>query len=68
MYGKIDKAWAEYKEIDEKVIKLGATTDSNQSLKAQSMMRMRRHLSMRHLIMHLMNLWTLMLLKVMQKN
>ena len=35
---KIDKAWAEYKEIDEKVIKLGATTDSNQSLKAQSMM------------------------------
>ena len=32
------EAWAEYKEIDEKVIKLGATTDSNQSLKAQSMM------------------------------
>lgn len=36
---KIDKAWVEYKEIDEKVIKLGATTDSNQSLKAQSMMQ-----------------------------
>lgn len=34
---KIDKAWAEYKEIDEQVIKLGATTDSNQSMKAQMM-------------------------------
>ena len=36
---KIDKAWAEYKEIDEQVIKLGATTDSNQSMKAQMMMQ-----------------------------
>ena len=36
---KIDKAWAEYKEIDEQVIKLGATTDANQSMKAQSMMQ-----------------------------
>ena len=36
---KIDKAWAEYKEIDEQVIKLGATTDANQSMKAQTMMQ-----------------------------
>lgn len=36
---KIDKAWAEYKEIDEQVIKLGATTDANQSMKAQTMMK-----------------------------
>ncbi len=36
---KVDKAWAEYKEIDEQVIKLGATTDANQSMKAQTMMQ-----------------------------
>ncbi len=36
---KIDKAWAEYKEIDEQVIKLGATTDANQSMKVQTMMQ-----------------------------
>lgn len=36
---KIDKAWAEYKEIDEQVIKLGATTDANQSMKAQTVMQ-----------------------------
>ena len=36
---KIDKAWTEYKEIDEQVIKLGATTDADQSIKAQTMMQ-----------------------------
>ena len=35
---KIDKAWEEYKKIDDKVIELGATTDSDQSMKAQTMM------------------------------
>lgn len=34
----IDKAWAEYKEIDAKVAELGATTDAGQSIKAQEMM------------------------------
>lgn len=34
----IDKAWAEYKEIDAKVAELGATTDKEQSVKAQEMM------------------------------
>lgn len=35
---KIDKAWEEYKTIDNKVIELGATTDSDRSMKAQTMM------------------------------
>lgn len=34
----IDKAWAEYKEIDAEILKLGATTDSAKSLQAQDMM------------------------------
>lgn len=34
----IDKAWAAYKEVDAKVIEVGATTDTEQSLKAQQMM------------------------------
>lgn len=33
----IDKAWAAYKEVDAKVIEVGATTDTEQSLKAQQM-------------------------------
>lgn len=35
---KIDNAWASYKDIDAKVIELGATTDDEQSLRAQQMM------------------------------
>lgn len=35
---EIDKAWSEYKQSDEEVIKVGATTDTEQSLKAQQMM------------------------------
>ena len=34
----IDKAWAEYKEVDAKVIEVGATTDTAKSLQAQQMM------------------------------
>lgn len=34
----IDKAWAEYKEVDAKVVEVGATTDTAQSTKAQEMM------------------------------
>ena len=34
----IDKAWAEYKEVDAKVIEVGATTDTAKSLQAQRMM------------------------------
>lgn len=34
----IDKAWKEYKQIDETVIEKGATTDAAQSLEAQKMM------------------------------
>ena len=34
----IDKAWKEYKQIDETVIEKGATTDDAQSLEAQKMM------------------------------
>ena len=34
----IDKAWAEYKEVDAKVIEVGATTDNAKSLQAQQMM------------------------------
>lgn len=34
----IDKAWAAYKEVDAKVIEVRATTDTEQSLKAQQMM------------------------------
>ena len=34
----IDKAWKEYKQIDETVIEKGATTDAAQSLVAQKMM------------------------------
>lgn len=34
----IDKAWAEYKEVDVKVIEVGATTDTAKSLQAQQMM------------------------------
>lgn len=34
----IDKAWAAYKEVDAKVIEVGATTDTEQSLNAQQMM------------------------------
>ena len=34
----IDKAWAEYKEVDAKVIAIGATTDREQSILAQTMM------------------------------
>lgn len=34
----IDKAWAEYKEVDVKVIEVGATTDTVKSLQAQQMM------------------------------
>lgn len=35
---KIDKAWQEYKAIDEKVIAAGATTDTEKSIQAQTMM------------------------------
>ena len=35
---KIDKAWQEYKAIDAKVIAAGATTDTEKSLQAQTMM------------------------------
>lgn len=34
----IDTAWAEYKEVDAKVIAVGATTDLEKSLQAQKMM------------------------------
>ncbi|WP_455721070.1 methyl-accepting chemotaxis protein [Agathobacter sp.] len=34
----IDKAWADYKEVDAKVIEVGATTDTEKSLQAQQMM------------------------------
>lgn len=34
----IDKAWAEYKEVDAKVVELGATTDPEISMQAQEMM------------------------------
>lgn len=34
----IDAAWAEYKQIDAEVCKLGATTDAEASIKAQEMM------------------------------
>ncbi len=34
----IDKAWAEYKDVDAKVIETGATTDTEKSLQAQQMM------------------------------
>lgn len=34
----IDKAWAEYKEIDAKAVALGATTDTEQCVQAQKMM------------------------------
>lgn len=34
----IDTAWAEYKEIDAQIIKIGATTDAALSIKAQNMM------------------------------
>lgn len=34
----IDKAWAEYKEIDAQAAELGATTDKEQCIKAQKMM------------------------------
>lgn len=34
----IDKAWAQYKVIDAQVVELGATTNIQQSLQAQSMM------------------------------
>ena len=34
----IEKAWAEYKEVDAKVIEVGATTDTAKSLQAQQMM------------------------------
>lgn len=35
---EIDNAWAEYKEVDAKVVEVGATTDSAQSIKAQELM------------------------------
>ncbi len=34
----IDKAWAEYKEIDTEVVRLGATTDKESCIQAQEMM------------------------------
>ena len=34
----VNKAWSEYKEIDQQIIETGATTDKEQSLKAQDMM------------------------------
>ena len=34
----IDKAWKEYKQVDAKVIEVGATTDTEKSLQAQQMM------------------------------
>ena len=34
----IDKAWAEYKQIDAQVVELGATTDIEQSMQAQELM------------------------------
>ncbi len=34
----IDKAWAEYKQIDAQVAELGATTDTEQCMKAQELM------------------------------
>lgn len=34
----IDKAWADYKEVDAKVVALGATTDPEVSMQAQEMM------------------------------
>lgn len=34
----IDKAWAEYKEIDAEVVELGATTDTELCIQAQEMM------------------------------
>ncbi|MCI8747061.1 MAG: methyl-accepting chemotaxis protein [Lachnospiraceae bacterium] len=36
--GSIDKAWAEYKEIDTEVVRLGATTDKESCIQAQEMM------------------------------
>lgn len=36
---KIDKAWQEYKAVDEKVIAAGATTDTDKSIQAQTMMQ-----------------------------
>ena len=35
---EIDSAWKEYKEVDAKVIAIGATTDTEKSLQAQQMM------------------------------
>lgn len=35
---EIDKAWEAYKEVDARVVELGATTDSAQSIKAQELM------------------------------
>lgn len=53
----IDKAWAEYKEVDAKVIEVGATTDTAKSLQAQRMMTDEAAPKYQALMMLYRNLW-----------